>query len=131
LNNPNFADGLSTSLKCGLNAMPDCDGAVIALGDMPKVTKTEIERLVNAFNPVEGRAIIVPVWRGKRGNPVLWAKRFFAEMLTVDGDVGARSLFTAYPEAVSEVEMEGDAVLMDIDTPQALARLAATSKIDA
>ncbi len=95
------------------------------------MTKTEIERLVNAFNPIEGRAIIVPVWRGKRGNPVLWAKRFFAEMLTVDGDVGARSLFTAYPEAVSEVEMEGDAVLMDIDTPQALARLAATSKIDA
>ncbi len=131
LSNPNFADGLSTSLKCGLSAMPDCDGAVIALGDMPKVTKTEIERLVNAFNPIEGRAIIVPVWRGKRGNPVLWAKRFFAEMLTVDGDVGARSLFTAYPEAVSEVEMEGDAVLMDIDTPQALARLAATSKIDA
>jgi molybdenum cofactor cytidylyltransferase len=132
LHNPDFADGLSTSLKCGLNAIPaECEGAVIALGDMPKVAASDIERLVNTFNPVEGRAIIVPVWRGKRGNPVLWAKRFFPEMLDVAGDVGARGLFNAYPEAVTEIEMQGDAVLTDIDTPQALARLAATSKIDA
>ena len=67
---------------------------------------------------------------GKRGNPVLWARRFFAEMRRLAGDVGARHLIAAYPEAVAEVEMAGDGVLTDIDTPQALARLAA-AKIDA
>ncbi|HEY3919239.1 MAG TPA: molybdopterin-binding/glycosyltransferase family 2 protein [Stellaceae bacterium] len=131
LNNSNYAAGMSTSLKCGIEAAPgDCDGALVALGDMPLITGREIEQLVNAFNPVEGRSIVVPTRRGKRGNPVLWARRFFGEMTAAGGDVGARHLFTAYPEAIVEVEMAGDGVLTDIDTPQALARLAA-AKIDA
>lgn len=130
--NNEFASGLSSSLKRGLSALPeDCDAALVALGDMPLVTAAEIGRLVNAFNPVEGRAIIVPTRHGKRGNPVLWARRFFAEMKELGGDVGARHLIGAYPEAVAEVEMEGDGVLTDIDTPQALARLGATTRIDA
>jgi molybdenum cofactor cytidylyltransferase len=131
LNNKDFATGMSTSLRVGLDAVPaECDGAVVALGDMPLITPAEIGQLVNAFNPVESRAIVVPTRRGKRGNPVLWARRFFGEMTAAGGDVGARHLFEAYPEAVVEVEMAGDGVLTDIDTPQALARLAA-AKIDA
>ncbi|HEX3974399.1 MAG TPA: molybdopterin-binding/glycosyltransferase family 2 protein [Stellaceae bacterium] len=131
LNNKDFAAGMSTSLRVGLNAMPaECDGALVALGDMPLITAAEIGQLVNAFNPVEGRAIVVPTRRGKRGNPVLWARRFFDEMTAAGGDMGARHLFEAYPEAIVEVEMAGDGVLTDIDTPQALARLAA-AKIDA
>jgi molybdenum cofactor cytidylyltransferase len=97
---------------------------------MPRVGAADIERLVAAFNPVEGRAIIVPTRNGKRGNPVLWAKRFISEMRQIEGDVGARNLFAAYPEAVSEVEMASDGVLTDIDTPQALARLAGSAKIE-
>jgi len=132
LYNNEYASGLSSSLKRGLAALPeDCDGALVALGDMPLVTAEEIRRLVNAFNPIEGRAIVVPTRRGKRGNPVLWARRFFGEMRDLGGDVGARHLIGAYPEAVAEVEMAGDGVLTDIDTPQALARLAATAKVDA
>ena len=131
LNNKDFAEGMSTSLKCGLTAIPaDSDGAVVALGDMPLVSANEITQLVNAFNPVEGRDIVVPTRRGKRGNPVLWARRFFGEMTAAGGDVGARNLFASHPEAVVEIEMAGDGVLTDIDTPQALARLAA-AKIDA
>jgi molybdenum cofactor cytidylyltransferase len=98
---------------------------------MPRVGSGDIERLVAAFNPVEGRAIIVPTRNGKRGNPVLWSKRFLAEMRQqVAGDVGARHLIGAYPEAVAEVEMTSDGVLTDIDTPQALARLARSARID-
>ena len=131
LNNKDFAAGMSTSLRVGLDAVPaECDAALVALGDMPLIRPAEIGQLVNAFNPVEGRAIVVPTRRGKRGNPVLWARRFFAEMTAAGGDVGARHLLEAYPEAVVEVEMAGDGVLTDIDTPQALARLAA-AKIDA
>lgn len=131
VNNDDFAAGMSTSLRRGLDSVPtDCDGALVALGDMPLVKANEIDALVNAFNPVEGRAIVVPTRRGKRGNPVLWGRRFFSEMTAAGGDVGARNLLTAYPEAVVEVEMARDGVLTDIDTPQALARLA-TTKIDA
>ena len=130
--NPDYAQGLSTSLKRGVAALPEeIDGAVVALGDMPRVTGAEINRLIGAFNPVEGRAICVPTRRGKRGNPVLLARRFFAELSAVSGDVGARELIAAHPELVAEIEMESDAVLTDIDTPQALAKLAGTAKIEA
>jgi molybdenum cofactor cytidylyltransferase len=122
--NPAFANGLSTSLKCGLAALPDdSDGVVVCLGDMPLITGRDIDRLIAAFNPLEGRAIILPVRRGKRGNPVLWAKRFLPEMAELAGDVGARHLIGEHAELVCEVEMETDSVLVDIDTPDALAAL--------
>jgi molybdenum cofactor cytidylyltransferase len=131
VHNPAFAEGLSSSLKAGLAAVPPgADGVLVGLGDMPQVGAADIERLVLAFNPVEGRAIIVPVRNGKRGNPVLWDKRFIPEMRNVAGDVGARHLIGTYPEAVVEVEMPGDGVLTDIDTPQALARLAGTARVE-
>jgi molybdenum cofactor cytidylyltransferase len=132
LNNRDYSVGLSTSLKRGMMGLPaDADGVVVALGDMPLVTAAEIGRLINAFNPVEGREIIVPTRRGKRGNPVLWGKRFWGEIQQVTGDAGARQLVDTHPEAVAEIEMDGDGVLTDIDTPQALARLATTARIDA
>jgi molybdenum cofactor cytidylyltransferase len=127
VHNPDYAQGLSTSLRAGIAALGgDIDGALVCLGDMPRVSATEIDRLIGAFNPVEGRGIVVPTLNGKRGNPVLWSKQFFAEMREVAGDVGARHLIGGYPEMVAEVEMAGDGVLTDIDTPQALAKLAAS-----
>jgi molybdenum cofactor cytidylyltransferase len=130
--NPDYAKGLSTSLKQGIAALPKgTEAVVVCLGDMPKVAAGEIDRLIAAFNPVEGRAICLPTRRGKRGNPVLLASRLFQELANVSGDVGARDLIAAHPELVTEVEMEGDGTLLDIDTPQALARLAGTAKIDA
>ena len=122
VNNPDFSKGLSTSLTCGLKALPeDCDGAVILLGDMPDVSAALVDRLIAAFNPTEGRAICVATHSGKRGNPVLFARRFFAEMESIEGDVGARGLIGAYPELVCEVEAESEAPLIDLDTPEALA----------
>ena len=122
--NPDFADGLSTSLKCGLAALPpDIDGVIVCLADMPLVAGRDLDRLIAAFNPVEGREIVVPTRRGKRGNPVLWARRFFPEMTRLAGDVGARHLIGEHAESVAEVEMDTDAVLVDIDTPDALAQL--------
>ena len=68
--NPAFAEGLSTSLKRGLQALPpDCDGVIVCLGDMPLVAGRDLDRLIAAFNPLEGRAIVVPTRHGKRGNP--------------------------------------------------------------
>ncbi len=130
--NPDFAEGLSASLKRGIAAVPpECDGALVCLGDMPRVAASDLDRLIAAFNPLEGRGICVPVREGKRGNPVLWGRRFFAEILGVAGDVGAKHLIGAYPEAVAEVAMDSDGVLIDIDTPQALASLAGPASVAA
>ena len=125
VDNPDYAEGLSTSLTAGLAALPDdIDGVVICLGDMPRVRADEIDRLIAAFDLDEGRAICLPTHLGKRGNPVLWARRFFDEMGDLRGDVGARHLIGEYAELVTEVEMRGDGILVDVDTPDALTRLA-------
>ena len=121
VHNPDFADGLSTSLKAGLSALPaDIDGAVICLGDMPQVRASLIDRLIAAFDPERGALVIVPSIEGKRGNPVVWSRRFFSELMTLEGDVGARYLIGRYPEAVSEVSLTDKAALVDVDTPEAL-----------
>ena len=122
--NPDYAEGLSTSLRTGVAALPaDTDGALVCLGDMPNVKPEHIDRLIAAFNPTEGRAICVPTKDGKRGNPVLWAARFFPEMKTVAGDVGAKHLIGEHADLVREVPIDDPGVLLDIDTPQALAAL--------
>jgi len=119
--NPRYAEGLSTSLQAGLAVLPrNADAVLVALADMPAVTPEQIDRLIAAFNPVEQRAICVPTFRGKRGNPILWARRFVPEMQKLAGDVGARHLIGENAETVCEVEMGDAAVLTDLDTPEAL-----------
>ena len=122
VHNPDYADGLSASLKtAAANAPDDADAMIVLLGDMPDVTSAHVDRLIAAFNPLEGRAICVPTVGGKRGNPVLWAKRFLAEMLALRGDVGAKHLIGQNEDVVAEVEMGDAGILNDVDTPEALA----------
>lgn len=122
--NADFADGLSTSMKAGVAALEDeVDGILVCLGDMPRVSTETIDKLISAFDPLEERTICVPTWRGKRGNPVLWGRRFFEEMMEVSGDVGAKHLIGTHADLVVEVEMKDDGVMIDVDTPDALARL--------
>jgi molybdenum cofactor cytidylyltransferase len=119
--NPNFADGLGTSLKAGIAAVPaEADGAIVCLGDMPQVDAALIDRLTAAFEPDKGALVVVPTIDGKRGNPVVWSRRFFPDLMAVEGDVGARYLIGRYPEAVVEVALTGTAALTDVDTPEAL-----------
>lgn len=119
VHNEDFADGLSTSLKTGLAAVPDSEaGAIVCLGDMPQIESGHINALISQFDPGAGRSIGVPVHRGKRGNPILWARQFFIPMVEISGDVGARHLIGANAELVYEVEFEDTAVLTDLDTPE-------------
>jgi molybdenum cofactor cytidylyltransferase len=119
--NPDFVDGLSTSVRIGIGALStNVDAAIVQLGDMPGVGAGLLNRLIAAFSPVEGRAICVPTVGGKRGNPVLWARRFFSEMATLSGDSGAKHLIGEHADLVCEVEMAGEAAITDIDTPEAL-----------
>jgi molybdenum cofactor cytidylyltransferase len=119
--NPDFASGLASSVKAGISVVPkQADGAVICLGDMPMISADLIDRLIDAFAPDRGNLITVPVSDGRRGNPVLWSRRFFGELAVLDGDVGARHLIAKHNEAVAEVPVEGDGAFLDIDTPQGL-----------
>lgn len=124
VDNPDHAAGLSASLHRGLAALPaEADGVVVLLGDMPRVTARIVDRLIAAFDPAQGRAICVPTCDGKRGNPVLFARRFFAEMQAISGDVGARALLGAYPDTVHEVVVPDDGILHDVDDPRSLAEV--------
>jgi molybdenum cofactor cytidylyltransferase len=119
--NPDFSEGLASSVKAGIAAVAgDADGAVICLGDMPMISAQFIDHLIEAFAPDRGNLIAVPVSAGRRGNPVLWSRRFFNELMTLDGDIGARHLIAKHNEAVAEVPVEGDAAFLDIDTPEGL-----------
>jgi len=119
--NPHFAEGLGTSLKAGVAALPaEVDGAIVCLGDMPQVAAALIDRLIGALDPDKGALVAVPTIDGKRGNPVVWSRRFFADLMAVEGDVGARYLIGRYLEAVVEVPLSGNAAFTDVDTPEAL-----------
>ncbi len=124
VDNPDFARGLSTSLRAGLEGLPaDTDASLICLGDMPRVSPRHIDMLIAAFNAEEGRTICVPTARGKRGNPVLFGAAFFEEMKAAEGDVGARHLIGSHADQVVEVAIDDDGIFVDVDTPSALSAL--------
>ena len=119
--NPDFADGISTSIRAGVEALPpQVDGVLVILGDMPWISHRDVGSLLEAFAPDEGRGICVPVMERKRGNPVLWASRYFPRLTTLEGDRGARALLTEFAEDVVEVPVRSAGVLLDVDTPDVL-----------
>lgn len=124
VHNPDYDTGLGSSLRSGLAVLPqDIDAVLVCLGDMPQVNATHIGRLIAAFDPAKGREICVPFFRGKRGNPVLWATRFVSEMIQVSGDAGARALLETHASVVYPVQVADAGVLVDIDTPEDLVAL--------
>jgi molybdenum cofactor cytidylyltransferase len=126
VHNPDYAEGLGTSLKAGIAAVPEnADGAIVCLGDMPQVDAALIDRLLATFDPERGALIVVPTIDGRRGNPVVWARRFFHELMGIGGDIGARHLIGSYAEAVAEVPVSGGAALTDVDTPESFSAVKA------
>lgn len=123
---PDYGEGLAASLRAGIRAVPEtAAAAIVCLGDMPLITARIIERLIETYDPDEGRRIVVPVRGGRQGNPILWDRRFFPEILALRGDGGARSLIARHLEEVAEVEIEDEAIFRDFDTVESLAELPA------
>ena len=117
--NPDFAAGMSTSLRAGVAALPDdIEAVLICLGDMPLVGPAVLDRLIDAFDPVRGQTICVPVADGRPGNPVLFGRKHFAALACLTGDTGARAIVRGQPEAVVEVTFDDSSVLMDVDQPE-------------
>jgi molybdenum cofactor cytidylyltransferase len=126
VHNPGYAEGLGTSLKAGIAAIPaDSDGAIVCLGDMPQVDHQLIDKLLASFDPERGALVVVPTFDGRRGNPVVWSRRFFNDLMSIQGDIGARHLIGSYAEAVAEVPVAGEAALTDIDTPESFSAVKA------
>jgi molybdenum cofactor cytidylyltransferase len=114
--NARYAEGQSTSLRAGLDALPaDTEAAVVALGDQPVPDPRLIRRLVETFRAT-GRPIVAPVYRDGRGNPVLFAASVFEELRRVEGDQGGRSVIARDPGRVAEVQVDAP-MPADIDTP--------------
>lgn len=114
--NPRYAEGQSTSLRAGLDALRHgTDAAVVVLGDQPLPDPDVIRRLVSAFRAT-ARPIAVPVYRDGRGNPVLFAAPLFGELRAVTGDQGGRGVIARDPGRVAEVPIDA-AMPADVDTP--------------
>jgi molybdenum cofactor cytidylyltransferase len=121
--NPAYVEGQSTSLRTGIAALgPEVDAALVLLGDQPFITPAIVERIVGAWR-ASGAAIVAPVYRGQRGNPVLFARAVFDELLAIQGDQGARAILAADPARVHLVPFDDDRPLADIDTPEDYLRL--------
>ncbi|HEV2628930.1 MAG TPA: molybdopterin-binding/glycosyltransferase family 2 protein [Pseudolabrys sp.] len=126
VHNPDYAEGLGSSLRTGIAAVPaEADGAIVCLGDMPQVDAPLIDKLIAAFDPEKGALVVTPTIDGRRGNPVVWSRRFFPDLMAVQGDIGARNLIGSYAEAVVEVPVAGEGALIDVDTPESLSAVKA------
>jgi molybdenum cofactor cytidylyltransferase len=120
VHNPDYASGLAGSLKTGLAALPpDADAFVVCLADMPLIEPAHIDSLIAAFDAAD-RPICVPIHAGRRGNPVLWARRYIPDMLALEGDQGARPLLDTHADTITEVPVGTDTIFADFDTPEAL-----------
>ena len=121
--NPAYAEGQSTSLRAGVAALgPHVDAALVLLGDQPLVTPAIVQRLIDEWR-ASGAAIVAPLYRGRRGNPVLFARSVFDELLGIQGDQGARAILAADPARIHPVRFDDDRPLADIDTPEDYERL--------
>jgi len=118
--NPDYKEGMSTSLRHGLRAMDEkAEAFLVVLGDQPGVGKEIIDRLIQSFHEFGSKKdIVLPTYRGRRGHPVLFSRRYVEEALKLKGDVGARQVLLGHPEEILAVEVNTDAILSDIDTPQ-------------
>jgi molybdenum cofactor cytidylyltransferase len=122
--NPAFEAGLSASLRAGLAALGgEVDAALVCLGDMPLVRAEHAAALIAAFEASGRRAICAPRFEERRGHPVLWPARYFAELAALRGDAGARDLLDARAGEVCYVPVGDAGVVLDVDTPEALAAL--------
>jgi len=114
--NPQYAQGMSRSLRAGLlKAMPAFPSVMFLLGDQPLVDSNLIDRLLAGFWESE-KDICVPVHNGRRGNPTLFSRKFYDQLLTVSGDIGAREIIQAHPADVLSIEIEDPLPFFDIDT---------------
>ena len=118
--NPDYKQGMASSLRQGLLAMdPTSEAFLVLLADQPGIGPEIMNQMIRAFQRADPRrGIVRPVYRGLRGHPVLIDVRYLQEALQLKGDVGARQILVNHPEDILEIEVDQDEILKDIDTPE-------------
>ncbi len=118
--NPNFSEGMTTSIKYGVNEVShECDGLLICLGDMPFINTAEINKLIHAYdkNRIKGKdLIVVPVFKRQHGNPVLFSIEFRNDILEHQKESGCKEVIMKNSDSVMEIEMDNENMLLDVDT---------------
>ena len=118
VNNPNYKSGMLSSVRCGLNTLPEqCTSVLVALGDQPSVTTELIDQLLQNFDSTE-RQILVPLYDGRRGHPIIFSAIYRDEILTNYDSVGLRGLMYAHKKDICELSVKSSGVLSDMDCPQ-------------
>lgn len=115
--NREYARGMLSSIRAGLQESAHWEAVLIVLGDQPAIDPEVINLLIEDFEGHEG-SIVVPAWEGRRGHPLLIDASYKESILTDYEDVGLRGLLHAYPDRVRQVDMASDAVLRDMDFPE-------------
>ena len=115
--NPRWREGLSSSLRAGLAALPaGARAALFVPADLPHLTARTVRMIVDCFDRT-GKGIVIPTCGGRRGNPVLFAHTHFVELLHLQGDQGGRALFSGHKDDITFVETGDEGILLDVDTP--------------
>jgi molybdenum cofactor cytidylyltransferase len=116
--NPRFREGMLSSIQRGISALPRLSrAAVIVLADQPSVSAEVIDALIGAYS-LRKKGLVVPVYRKKRGHPVLVDLKYRQEIGKLDPRIGLRQLLQRHPDDILEVKVPSPAVLSDIDTVQ-------------
>lgn len=123
--NPDFCDGMSSSLRAGIESVRDAFSAImVILGDQPFIGSELINLLIRRFRSSQND-ICVPVCRGRRGHPVIIGRRFFDDVMSTSGDIGARQILKSNPENILCVEISDSRIFFDVDTPADIRNLEA------
>jgi molybdenum cofactor cytidylyltransferase len=126
VHNPDYAEGMSTSLRAGLRAAPtDAEAVVVLLADQPFVDATVVDGLIGLYEQ-RPAPIVRPRYDGQPGNPVLWDRALFDELLAQTGDQGGRSVLQRHVSEIIWLDLPDARVQLDVDTPEAYASLTAS-----
>jgi len=116
--NPDYKLGMLSSVRCGLQAVSQhCDKVLVALGDQPAITSELVNEMVQSFSTAD-KGILVPVYHGERGHPILFSTRYRDEIMTSFDDSGLRGLLQSHPDDIFELTVSIPTVLSDIDSPE-------------
>ena len=118
--NPDYRSGMLSSLKQGLKAIqPQAEAFLIVLADQPEIPPRLIHRLIDEFRSVRpAKSIVIPSYQGRRGHPALFGAKYRAEILQLSGETGARQILARHPDEILTLEMDHDAVVIDVDTEE-------------
>jgi len=117
-NNPNHESGMLSSVRCGFETLPaDCEAVLVVLGDQPTLATELVDNMVRSFIK-GGKGILVPLYNGKRGHPIIVARHYQQEILTRYDDTGLRGLLHDYPDDIFELNVSISSVLWDMDYPE-------------